>query len=183
MPFGTGRASLAGMTIAKLSSLLAIAAAWARAEQALADSAQRIVISIPDRKLALFERGKLLRIYDVAVGKPATPSPVGLHKVVCKIENPTWYGPRKTVPAGRANPLGTRWLGLSAKGYGIHGTNSPASIGKAASHGCVRMRNKDVEELFSLVRAGIEVDLRTETPEWLATKPAAAAAATATDDE
>jgi lipoprotein-anchoring transpeptidase ErfK/SrfK len=63
------------------------------------------------------------------------------------------------VPPGKWNPLGTRWLGLSRKGYGIHGTNAPKSIGKAASHGCIRLRNSDIEELFDLVSVGDAVEL------------------------
>jgi hypothetical protein len=63
------------------------------------------------------------------------------------------------VAAGPANPLGTRWMGLGYKGYGIHGTNMPLSIGKAASHGCIRMRNQDVEDLFERVQIGDPVDL------------------------
>jgi len=59
-------------------------------------------------------------------------------------------------------------MGLGYKGYGIHGTNRPKSIGKAASHGCIRMRNQDVEELFTLVQVGDEVDLVTEVDEELA---------------
>ena len=72
----------------------------------------------------------------------------------------------RVVPPGKANPLGTRWLGLSKKGYGIHGTNAPGSIGRNASHGCIRMRNRDVEELFELVAVGDMVELVGErTPE------------------
>jgi lipoprotein-anchoring transpeptidase ErfK/SrfK len=164
------------MTITKLSAILVIAIARARGEEPSQQTMQRIVISIPDRKLAFFDDGKLVKVYDVAVGKPKTPSPTGLHRVIVRVENPTWYGPSKTVPAGKTNPVGTRWIGLSAKGYGIHGTNAPRSIGKAASHGCIRMRNRDVEELFSLVQIGAEVDLRTETPDWIAA-PAASIAA------
>ena len=72
------------------------------------------------------------------------------------------------MPPGKSNPLGTRWLGLSHKGYGIHGTNRPDSIGKNASHGCIRMRNREVEELFKLVAVGDQVELYGErTPETL----------------
>ena len=63
---------------------------------------------------------------------------------------------------GKDNPIGTRWLGLSRKGYGIHGTNSPGSIGKNASHGCVRLRNRDVEDLFRRVSVGDVVELHGE---------------------
>ena len=63
------------------------------------------------------------------------------------------------IPPGKANPLGTRWIGLSRKGYGIHGTNNPRSIGRRASHGCIRMRNRDVEELFEMVAVGDRVEI------------------------
>lgn len=117
----------------------------------------RVVVSIPDHKLALLDGDRIVRVFDVAVGKPTTPSPEGEFIVATRIANPTWYGPRKVVAPGKANPLGTRWLGLSVQGYGIHGTNAPGSIGKHASHGCIRMRNRDVEALFELVPAGTPV--------------------------
>jgi hypothetical protein len=66
------------------------------------------------------------------------------------------------VPPGRNNPIGTRWIGLNANGYGIHGTNDPGSVGKAASHGCIRMRNRDIEQFFAMVRAGNVVRIRGE---------------------
>jgi len=129
---------------------------------------RRIVVSIPDRKLALIENGRVLKVYATAVGAPVSPSPNGTFTVVNRIPNPTWYTPGKVVPPGKDNPLGTRWLGLSLKGFGIHGTNSPRSIGKAKSHGCIRLRNQDVEELFELVRAGDVVELRGERDEEIA---------------
>jgi len=120
---------------------------------------RRLVVSIPDRKLELVVDGEVKKTFDVAVGKPTTPSPVGKFSIVTRVPNPTWYGPKKVVAPGRDNPLGTRWLGLSQKGYGVHGTSAPKSIGKAASHGCIRMRNADVEELFELVQAGDVVEI------------------------
>jgi lipoprotein-anchoring transpeptidase ErfK/SrfK len=69
------------------------------------------------------------------------------------------------VAPGKSNPLGSRWMGLSAKGYGIHGTNVPTSIGKAASHGCIRMRKQDLEELFEMVTVGTIVELVDEPTE------------------
>ena len=83
-----------------------------------------------------------------------TPSPEGVFTIANLVENPTWYGPTKVVAAGKGNPVGTRWMGLSAKGYGIHGTNAPRSIGKAASHGCIRMRNADILRLARLLPVG-----------------------------
>jgi lipoprotein-anchoring transpeptidase ErfK/SrfK len=125
---------------------------------------KRIVVSIPDRKLVLLEGKRVVKVYDVAVGKSSTPSPSGEFQVVNRIPNPTWYAPGKVIGPGKDNPLGTRWIGLSAKGYGIHGTNVPNSIGKAASHGCIRMRKHDLEELFTMVNVGVAVELRDERP-------------------
>ena len=122
-----------------------------------------IVISIPDRTLTLLEGDCVLKVYDIAVGKPSTPTPEGEFEIVNRLHNPVWYTHGKIVAAGRANPLGTRWLGLSKKGYGIHGTNEPESIGKAASHGCIRMRNRDVEELFEFIETGMPVELTKES--------------------
>lgn len=119
----------------------------------------RVIVSIPDHKLALVDGDRITRIFNVGVGKPSTPSPEGEFTVATRIANPTWYGPRKVVGPGKANPLGTRWLGLNIKGYGIHGTNAPRSIGKHASHGCIRMRNADIEALFELVPVGTPVAL------------------------
>jgi len=120
---------------------------------------RRIVINIPDRKLALMEGDRVIKIYPVAVGSGVSPSPRGNYTIANRIPQPTYYAPGKVILPGPANPLGTRWLGLSLKGFGIHGTNEPRSIGKRASHGCIRMRNADVEELFELVRAGDSVEL------------------------
>lgn len=123
---------------------------------------REIVVSVPDRKLALVEDGVVKKIYPVAVGKESTPSPSGDFKIITRLENPTYYHPGKVVGPGAANPLGTRWIGLNEKGYGIHGTNAPKSIGKAASHGCIRMAKEDIEELFSQVRAGDDVQIHAE---------------------
>lgn len=119
----------------------------------------RIVISLADRRLVLLEGDHVLKTYEIAVGKPGTPSPEGRFEVVNRIPNPIWCAGGRAVRPGKLNPLGTRWIGLSKKGYGIHGTNEPDSIGKAASHGCIRMRNRDVEELFELVETGAPVEL------------------------
>jgi len=147
---------------------------------------RRIVISIPDRKLALIEDGKVVKVYPVAVGSPATPSPSGEFRVRERITNPTYYAPGNVIGPGKSNPLGTRWIGLGQRGYGIHGTNEPRSIGKRASHGCIRMNQADVEELFELVRAGDLVELHAERTTEVAmifgdapSAPAAPAAKTA----
>ena len=118
-----------------------------------------IVVSLEDRKLALVEDGQVKKVYTVAVGKPTTPSPTGTFTIARRVKNPTYSHNGKTVLPGPGNPVGTRWMGLSVKGYGIHGTNEPRSIGKAASHGCIRMAQKDLEEIYELVSAGDTVEL------------------------
>jgi lipoprotein-anchoring transpeptidase ErfK/SrfK len=127
-----------------------------------------ILISIPDRQLALVDGGRIVKIYPIAVGADHTPSPEGDFTIISRVTNPTWTHKGKVVGPGKNNPVGSRWMGLSLKGYGIHGTNAPRSIGKAASHGCFRMAKKDVEELFKLVRVGDTVAVRAERDELVA---------------
>jgi lipoprotein-anchoring transpeptidase ErfK/SrfK len=152
--------------LAALTSVMLMAAAEALAQDKAAPSARKIIVSIPDRKLAVLEAGKVIKIFPTAVGAPKSPSPSGSFKIVLRLADPTWYGKGKIVPPGKSCPIGTRWLGLSVKGYGIHGTNNPSSIGRNASHGCIRLRNRDVEELFGMVSVGDDVELIAErTPE------------------
>ncbi len=141
--------------------ILAILAA-ATPEVFADDPTRRLIVSIPDRKIVLIEDGQVVKTYPIAVGKRSTPSPNGSFRIANRVVKPAWYQSGKMVAPGPANPLGTRWMGLGFKGYGIHGTNMPDSIGKAASHGCIRMRNHDVEELFELVQVGDRVDLVAE---------------------
>lgn len=124
-----------------------------------------IVVSLEDRGLALVEDGTVKKVYRVAVGRGTSPSPTGTFMIVRRVENPTYYHDGKVIPPGPDNPVGTRWMGLSQKGYGIHGTNEPHSIGKAASHGCIRMGQKDLEELFAQVRSGDTVEIVGERNE------------------
>src|ERR1700676_3956590 len=151
-------------TMTKFAADLVIAAVDAAAEERR-QAQQRIVISIPDRKLVLIDGDRVVKTYDVAVGKVSTPTPEGEFQIINHIQNPTYYGTGVVVGPGNGNPLGPRWMGLSAKGYGIHGTNVQSSIGKAASHGCIRMRQQDLEELFELVKVGTTVELLGARPE------------------
>ena len=131
-----------------------------------ADSHKRqIVISISDRKLALLQDGELVKVYLVAVGAEETPSPDGEFTIINHAVDPTYRHEAKEIAPGKNNPLGTRWMGLSLKGYGIHGTNLQSSVGKAASHGCFRMKKKDVEELYARVQVGDQVSIRSERDE------------------
>jgi lipoprotein-anchoring transpeptidase ErfK/SrfK len=157
---------VAGTAAAMLAASVAGASAADETRAANAAAPRRIVVSIPDRKLALIEDDQIVSVYPVAVGASVSPSPAGTFSIVARVANPTYYKPGKVVAPGAGNPVGTRWIGLSLKGYGIHGTDNPRSIGFAKSHGCIRLRNADVEQLFERVRAGDVVELVAErTPE------------------
>ena len=123
---------------------------------------RRVVVSIPDRKLAVVENNEVVQVFAVAVGAPNSASPSGTFTIVNRVANPTYYHPGKVIAPGPQNPIGTRWIGLNQKGYGIHGTDQPSSIGFAKSHGCIRLRNADVERLFERVRPGDVVELHAE---------------------
>lgn len=110
----------------------------------LAPSPIEIIVNVGAKRLTVYRNGILFREYIVATGKPQTPTPIGLFEVVNKEIDP-------------GGPYGTRWLGLSERGYGIHGTNDPSSIGTAASNGCIRMYNEDIEALFDITVVGTPV--------------------------
>jgi lipoprotein-anchoring transpeptidase ErfK/SrfK len=143
-----------------MAAVIGIAVQGTAQQSVKTDAVQRvIVVSLEDHKLALFENGEVKKVYTVAVGKPSTPSPVGTFTIERRVANPTYHHNGKTVPPGPRNPVGTRWMGLSKSGYGIHGTNEPKSIGKAASHGCIRMAKADLEQLYGMVQVGDRVEL------------------------
>ena len=152
--------------------LLLKAAALAQSAQAgpspVFRARRHILVSISDRKLAVLEDDKVIRIFPVSVGASVSPSPTGEFRIVTRIPDPTYYRPGVVIPPGRDNPVGTRWVGLSQKGLGIHGTNDPGSIGKAASHGCIRMRNHDIEQFFALINVGDTVEIRADRNEEIA---------------
>jgi lipoprotein-anchoring transpeptidase ErfK/SrfK len=152
--------SMAAVTVAAMGMAVGAAAQNAPNEAAKqADGTRVIVVSLEDRKLALVENGEVKKVYSVAVGKPSTPSPTGTFTIERRVMNPTYHHGDKTVAPGPRNPVGTRWMGLSKAGYGIHGTNEPKSIGKAASHGCIRMAKADLEEFYGMVQVGDPVEL------------------------
>jgi len=123
-----------------------------------------IVIKRESKRLNLFHGMRLWKALGVATGQSQYPTPTGHFSIVTMQRHPWWYPPdadwakgEKPVPPGPGNPLGTRWMGLSAPGVGIHGTPDSASIGYSASHGCIRMRIPEAEWLFSHVRVGTPV--------------------------
>lgn len=129
---------------------------------------RQIIISIPDRRLALLEDGKLVKTYPIAVGARFSPSPDGEFTIINHAKDPVYRHKGKEIQPGKENPLGDRWMGLSLKGYGIHGTNVQSSVGKAVSHGCFRMARQDVEELYSRVQVGDTVIIRRQRDELIA---------------
>jgi lipoprotein-anchoring transpeptidase ErfK/SrfK len=123
-----------------------------------------IVIHRGQNRLFLYRGMRYWRFFGVATGQHAYPTPLGRFTIVVKWKNPWWYPPpspwargQKPIPPGPGNPLGTRWMGLSAPGVGIHGTPDAGSIGYSVSHGCIRMRIPDAEWLFTRVQIGTTV--------------------------
>jgi lipoprotein-anchoring transpeptidase ErfK/SrfK len=125
-----------------------------------------VVIHRGSNRLFLYKGMKPERTFTVATGQAVYPTPLGRFQIVVKWENPWWYPPdspwakgAKPIPPGPGNPLGTRWMGLSAPGVGIHGTPDAASLGYSASHGCIRMYIPEAEWLFEHVDVGTTVYL------------------------
>jgi lipoprotein-anchoring transpeptidase ErfK/SrfK len=123
-----------------------------------------IVIHRGANRLNLYKGMRPWRAFGVATGQNAYPTPLGRFEIVVKWRNPTWYPPNspwaagaQPIPPGPGNPLGTRWMGLSAPGVGIHGTYQDGSIGYSVSHGCIRMHIPDAEWLFNHVEIGTTV--------------------------
>jgi lipoprotein-anchoring transpeptidase ErfK/SrfK len=128
-----------------------------------------IVIRRDSKRLFLYRpvgrpRMKLMRVFGVATGMAAYPTPLGRFWIAVKERNPWWNPPdadwaagAEPIPPGPGNPLGTRWMGLSVGGVGIHGTPDAASIGYSASHGCIRMLIPQAEWLFERVVVGTPV--------------------------
>lgn len=107
----------------------------------------RIIVDLSDRALYLLDQNQVIRGFPVGIGKIVTETPTGEYKIINKAPNP-------------GGPYGAYWMGLSKKGYGIHGTNNPASIGHMVSKGCIRMYNNNVVELANTVPIGTRVTIR-----------------------
>lgn len=123
-----------------------------------------IVIRRQSNNLYLYNGARYARRFRVATGESRYPTPLGRFRVVVKWKNPWWYPPdadwargQDPIPPGPGNPLGTRWMGISSPGVGIHGTPDPASIGYSVSHGCIRMAITDAEWLFAKIDVGTTV--------------------------
>ena len=169
MELANGKTTTKRAFLAMLAIILALPACAQNAQLSKTDLARRVaLVSIPGRKLAVIEGDDVIATFPIAVGAAVSPSPAGEFQIVSRVSNPTYYHAGKVIPSGKNNPLGTRWLGLSQKGYGIHGTNAPKSVGHAASHGCIRLRNRDMEHLFTMLRVGDAVVILGERDEQAA---------------
>ncbi|WP_425446555.1 L,D-transpeptidase [Dethiothermospora halolimnae] len=119
-----------------------------------------IIIDIVERKLTLMQNGKITKEYPIAVGKSHTQTPIGKFIVQDKIKNRPYY--KKNIPGGAPNnPLGSRWIQFKPS-YGIHGNNNPNSIGKFISGGCIRMFERDVQELYNIVEYNDSIYVKYE---------------------
>jgi len=123
----------------------------------IAKSKFSIAVDESQNILTLKADGNIFKTYRISTGLNNS-TPMGNFTITTKIMNPVWYTEAAVVPAGSPNNiLGSRWMAISRKGYGIHGTADPKSIGKSITAGCVRMANPDVEELYTIVPEGTEV--------------------------
>ena len=122
----------------------------------------RLVIRLSDRRVYVYRGDELQSSYPVAIGKPGWETPTGSYEVISMLEDPGWTNPftGEIMPPGAENPLGERWIGFWTDGrntIGFHGTPNRRSVGRAASHGCIRMYNEDVRELYEIVSLGTSV--------------------------
>lgn len=125
----------------------------------------RLLVDLSDRTVTLFRRGKAIAEYPIAVGQEGWETPTGTFTVEDKHPDPEWEHPitGEVVPAGVENPLGSRWIGFWTDGVnqiGFHGTNQAELIGLAVSHGCIRMTNDDIEQMYEQVEVGTIVVVR-----------------------
>lgn len=121
-----------------------------------------LILRLGERQLYVYRGNTLETTFPVAVGKPGWETPTGQFEVSYMLDQPGWTNPftGEVVPPGPNNPLGERWIAFWTDGQneiGFHGTPNRGSIGQAASHGCVRLYNEDIRELYTLVSPGTRV--------------------------
>ena len=122
----------------------------------------RLEIRLSERRVYVYEDDAAIANYPIAIGKAGWETPTGDFAVLEKLKDPAWQHPFKplVIPPGPQNPLGSRWIGFWTDGnnyIGFHGTPNTASVGRSASHGCIRMFDQDVQKLFEVVQVGTPV--------------------------
>jgi lipoprotein-anchoring transpeptidase ErfK/SrfK len=137
-----------------------------------ATSSVRIKVDVKTNMLGVFEGDKIVAAYPVTVGSGQIPTPIGEWKVRGVAKFPTFRYDEKMLKSGARsknfyilkpgpnNPVGVIWIALNKKGIGIHGTDEPDTIGKVASHGCIRLANWDIVRLAGRVKAGVPVEVK-----------------------
>jgi lipoprotein-anchoring transpeptidase ErfK/SrfK len=125
----------------------------------------RLVIKLKDRRVYVYQGDQMKTSYPIAIGKAGWETPTGTFEVRQMIQNPSWEHPwtGEVVPPGPENPLGSRWISFWTDGrnqIGFHGTPNEDLVGQAVSHGCIRMRNQDVQALFEQVTVGTPVTVQ-----------------------
>ncbi|MEM6451621.1 MAG: L,D-transpeptidase [Cyanobacteria bacterium P01_D01_bin.105] len=139
---------------------------FSKAQRAEAvESEVELILDLSDRLVELRVPDEDPILYEVAVGQDDWQTPTGEFKVMDKREDPAWQHPitKDVIPPGTENPLGTRWIAFWSDGQaqiGFHGTNQEDLIGEAVSHGCVRMRNQDIEAIYAKVEVGTIVTVK-----------------------
>ena len=132
-----------------------------------------LVVNVPEMQLYDFTRPGETEIFAVAIGDEMDPSLVGEFKIGSKREKPAWHVPKSIlaerpelppiVPPGPDNPLGDHWMTIGTTSYGIHGTNNRWSIGREATHGCLRLYNDDVARLYARTPPGTRLRIVYQT--------------------
>jgi L,D-transpeptidase ErfK/SrfK len=135
-----------------------------------------LVVNIPEMRLYDFTVKDGPEVFAIAIGDQADPSLIGNYRVGVKHENPTWRVPKSIreekpelpalVPPGPDNPLGSRWMTIGATSYGIHGTNVRWSIGRIATHGCIRLYDDEIQRLYARVREGTQIQILYQRWKW-----------------
>jgi L,D-transpeptidase ErfK/SrfK len=123
---------------------------------------RRLILKLGERRVYVYEGDKVAAKYPVAIGKKGWETPTGNFQVIALVRHPRWENPwtGKISDSGPQNPLGERWIGFWTDGkvsIGFHGTGGEHLIGRAVSHGCVRMRNADIKAMFDMVELGTPV--------------------------
>jgi len=159
----TGATGAANSVNRRLTAVLPLAQ---QATQAITPEEQlHLVVDLSDRQVSFYRNDVLQATYDVTVGREGWETPIGEFRILEKQEDPTWRHPftGKLVPPGPNNPLGSRWIGFLTEGtdqIGFHGTSQTQFIGQAISHGCVRMREADIQAIYPLLEVGTPVTVR-----------------------